>query len=104
MGAVTSTMAAKFAFFPPSPPSYKLEEAVKGKLGMSGVAERETVDVLRLDTKRGNQVVAVYIKNPTAKLTLLYSHGNAADLGHMYELFYELSAHLRVNLMGSVQI
>lgn len=101
---MTSTMAAKFAFFPPSPPSYELEEVVKGKLGMSGVAARETVDVLRLDTKRGNQVVAVYIKNTSAKLTLLYSHGNAADLGQMYELFYELSAHLRVNLMGSVQI
>ena len=33
---------------------------------------------------------------------LLYSHGNAADLGQMYELFSELSIHLRVNLMGSV--
>ncbi|PKU61278.1 hypothetical protein MA16_Dca029066 [Dendrobium catenatum] len=35
-----------------------------------------------------------------AASTLLYSHGNAADLGQMYELFIELSIHLRVNLMG----
>ncbi|KAH7554425.1 hypothetical protein ACOSQ2_028535 [Xanthoceras sorbifolium] len=106
MGGVTSTMAAKFAFFPPSPPSYEVttatseEEEGEAKLGMSGVVLKENVDVLKMDTKRGNQVVAVYIKNPTARLTVLYSHGNAADLGQMYELFYELSLHLRVNLMG----
>ncbi|KAK3212297.1 hypothetical protein Dsin_017003 [Dipteronia sinensis] len=104
MGGVTSTMAAKFAFFPPSPPSYEVTTAKAkeevGKLVMSGVVLKENVDVLKLDTKRGNQVVAVYIKNPAARLTVLYSHGNAADLGQMYELFYELSFHLRVNLMG----
>lgn len=101
MGAVTSSMAAKFAFFPPSPPSYGLEaEEGTGKLRMTGVATKENVDVLKLGTKRGNDVVAVYIKNPSASLTLLYSHGNAADLGQMYELFSELSLHLRVNLLG----
>ncbi|EXB77634.1 hypothetical protein L484_018150 [Morus notabilis] len=100
MGAVTSSMAAKFAFFPPSPPSYGLEEEETGKLRMTGVATKENVDVLKLLTKRGNNVVAVHIKNPLASLTLLYSHGNAADLGQMYELFSELSLHLRVNLLG----
>ena len=55
-----------------------------------------------MKTERGNSVVAMYIKNPTASLTLLYAHGNAADLGQMYELFSELSIQLRVNLMGSV--
>ncbi|PON58053.1 Alpha/beta hydrolase fold [Parasponia andersonii] len=98
-------MAAKFAFFPPNPPSYGVEveeEGQSGKLRMTGVAAavKENVDVLRLPTKRGNDVVAVYIKNPSASLTLLYSHGNAADLGQMYELFTELSLHLRVNLLG----
>ncbi|KAJ9147466.1 hypothetical protein P3X46_029625 [Hevea brasiliensis] len=101
MGAVTSTMAAKFAFFPPSPPSYQVEmDESSGKLMMVEVGTRENVDVLKLDTKRGNQVVAVYFKNPAASLTLLYSHGNAADLGQMFDLFNELSLHLRVNLMG----
>nr|XP_027096774.1 lignin-forming anionic peroxidase-like isoform X1 [Coffea arabica] len=67
---------------------------------MTGVAERDNVDVLRLATKRGTRIVALYVKNPAASLTLLYSHGNAADLGQMYDLFSELSLHLRVNLMG----
>lgn len=104
MGAVTSSMAAKFAFFPPNPPSYGLEkEEESGKLKMTGVGTRENVDVLKLKTKRGSDVVAVYIRNPSAKLTVLHSHGNAADLGQMYELFSELSLHLRVNLLGSVK-
>ncbi|XP_022964250.1 protein ABHD17C-like isoform X1 [Cucurbita pepo subsp. pepo] len=102
MGAVTSSMAAKFAFFPPNPPSYKVEEVEEGsgKLAMTEVVARGNVDVLKLSTKRGNQVVALYVKNSSATLTLLYSHGNAADLGQMYDLFVELSVHLRVNLMG----
>uniref|UniRef100_A0A2P2JER2 Protein ABHD17B n=1 Tax=Rhizophora mucronata TaxID=61149 RepID=A0A2P2JER2_RHIMU len=107
MGAVTSAVAAKFAFFPPSPPSYEVVvDPASGKLKMvsSGIdlrlGSKENVDILKLDTERGNQVVAVYFKNPAASLTILYSHGNAADLGQMYDLFNELSLHLRVNLMG----
>lgn len=101
MGAVTSSMAAKFAFFPPNPPSYALGvDELTGKQKITGVALRENVDVLKLCTKRGNNIVAMYIKNPSASLTMLYSHGNAADLGQMYELFSELSIHLRVNLMA----
>ncbi|XP_057447776.1 uncharacterized protein LOC130739490 isoform X3 [Lotus japonicus] len=101
MGAVTSSMAAKFAFFPPDPPSYTLAEGEAGlKMVMTDVVTRENVDVLKVVTARGNSVVAMYVKNPAASLTLLYSHGNAADLGQMYELFCELSLHLRVNLIG----
>ncbi|KAF5748900.1 hypothetical protein HS088_TW04G00861 [Tripterygium wilfordii] len=101
MGAMTSSVAAKFAFFPPNPPSYQVVvEEVIGKLTMAGVVNSGNVDVLKLATKRGNQVVAVYFRNPEAKLTMLYSHGNAADLGQMCDLFSELSLHLRVNLMG----
>lgn len=101
MGAVTSSMAAKFAFFPPNPPSYGVAvEESTGKLKMTEVVQREDVDILKLGTKRGTEIMAMYVRNPAAKLTLLYSHGNAADLGQMYDLFTELSLHLRVNLMG----
>lgn len=101
MGAVTSSMAAKFAFFPPNLPSYGVAvEESTGKLKMTEVVQREDVDILKLWTKRGTEIMAMYVRNPAAKLTLLYSHGNAADLGQMYDLFTELSLHLRVNLMG----
>ncbi|CAF2050941.1 hypothetical protein YC2023_112122 [Brassica napus] len=41
-------------------------------------------------TRRGNEIVGLYVKNPTAKLTGVYSHGNAADLGYMFIIFIEL--------------
>lgn len=101
MGAVTSSVAARFAFFPPTPPSYQVvKDEATGKLVMTDVAPRENVDVLRLPTRRGNEIVAVFVKHPQATLTLLYSHGNAADLGQMHELFVELSVHLRINILG----
>ncbi|KAL2624208.1 hypothetical protein R1flu_008453 [Riccia fluitans] len=101
MGAVTSSVAARFAFFPPSPPSYKvIRTEATGKLFLSDVMVRDNVEVKLLRTKRQQDIVALYVKCPTANLTLLYSHGNAADLGQMYELFVELSAHLRVNVLG----
>ncbi|KAG0495093.1 hypothetical protein HPP92_006087 [Vanilla planifolia] len=104
MGIVTSTIAAKFAFFPPAPPSYTVEGGVTGGIQIVipeiSSAARKGVDVLRLRTRRGNDIIAMYVKNPKSVSTLLYSHGNAADLGQMFSLFVELSARLRVNLMG----
>lgn len=101
MGSATSSMAAKFAFYPPNPPTYTIvrDESTK-KMALSNVLRRENVDVLKLCTKRGNEIVAVFVNNPSASLTILYSHGNAADIGQMFNIFSELSAHLGVNLMG----
>nr|KJB08050.1 hypothetical protein B456_001G062700 [Gossypium raimondii] len=86
MGGVTSSMAAKFAFFPPNPPSYKLvKDEATGISVLDPFPHRENVDVLRIPTRRGNEIVAVYVRNPMATSTLLYSHGNAADIGQMYD-------------------
>uniref|UniRef100_A0A7N0RAB6 Serine aminopeptidase S33 domain-containing protein n=1 Tax=Kalanchoe fedtschenkoi TaxID=63787 RepID=A0A7N0RAB6_KALFE len=101
MGGVTSSMAAKLAFFPPNPPNYKLvKDAATGLLLLDPFPHRENVDVLKLRNRRGNEIVAVYVRYPMATTTLLYSHGNAADIGQMYELFIELSIHLKVNIFG----
>lgn len=107
MGSATSSMAAKFAFFPPDPPSYDIYvDASTGKMRMSDVLNHQRedvdVDVLKISTKKGNEIVAMYVKNPSASMTLLYSHGNAADLGQMSHIFTELSLHLGVHVMGSV--
>ncbi|XP_068303271.1 uncharacterized protein [Pyrus communis] len=102
MGGVTSSIAAKFAFFPPSPPSYTVvaDESCEGRFLIPEVPRRDDVDVLKLRNRRGNEIVAVHVKHPKASATMLYSHGNAADLGQMFELFVELSTRLRINLMG----
>lgn len=99
MGIVTSSVAAKFAFFPPDPPTYDVSREEDGRLVFSGVTADKNMDCHLLETKNGNKIVATFWRHPFARFTLLYSHGNAADLGQMLELFIELRAHLRVNIM-----
>ncbi|URE19747.1 abhydrolase domain-containing protein [Musa troglodytarum] len=99
-GCSVSSLAARFAFFPPDPPTYSVKKDDGGRLAASGVPRDHSMDVLVLDTKHGNKIVAFYLKNPCARLTVLYSHGNAADLGRLYDLFVQLKVNLRVNLMG----
>lgn len=89
MGGVTSSIAAKFAFFPPTPPSYEVvaDESCGGRLYIPEIPRRDDVDVLKLRTRCGNEIVAVYVKHSKANgTTILYSHGNAADVGQMFEL------------------
>ncbi|XAR70672.1 hypothetical protein NMG60_11027600 [Bertholletia excelsa] len=108
MGCLFSRLAAKFAFFPPSPATYAVKRSDDGRLKAVSTAgsmpvpigDDGSLDVLLLDTKRGKKIVAFYLRNPCARLTLLYSHGNAADLGQLYDLFVQLKANLRVNLIG----
>ncbi|KAL2321734.1 hypothetical protein Fmac_026113 [Flemingia macrophylla] len=94
-------MAAKLAFFPPNPPSYKVVEAPgTGALALEPFPRRENVEVVKFGTRRGTEIVGVYVGHPMAKSTILYSHGNAADIGYMYQLFLDLSTQLCVNLLG----
>ncbi|GAA0162460.1 serine protease [Lithospermum erythrorhizon] len=101
MGGVTSSMAAKLAFFPPNPPSYTvIKEEESGLFLLHPFPHRENVEVVKMCSRRGNEIVGIYIRHPMAHSTLLYSHGNAADIGQMYDLFVQLSIHLKVNLLG----
>lgn len=102
MGNVTSQVAAKFAFFPPEPPTYEVfrEGGEQGRLHFSGLSADKNVDVHLIETRAGNKIVATFWRHPMARFTILYSHGNAADLGQMIDLFVELRAHLRVNIMS----
>lgn len=57
------------------------------------------VPLVWLQTESGNQIPAFYIDRK-AKVTLLFSHGNAEDLGLIYEWFVSLSAELKVNVLA----
>ncbi|KAF5742061.1 alpha/beta hydrolase domain-containing protein 17B-like isoform X1 [Tripterygium wilfordii] len=100
MGNVTSNVAAKFTFFQPDPPTYDVYREEDGRLVFPGVTTDKNMEVHLLETKVGNKVVATFWRHPFARLKVLYSHGNAADLGQMHELFIELRAHLRVSIMS----
>lgn len=42
---------------------------------------RDGAGILKLTTRTGKRISAMYLLNPAAKFTLLVSHGNAEDLG-----------------------
>jgi len=46
----------------------------------------DSPDVLRLTTAGGERIAAVYLPNPEATYTLLFSHGNGEDLGYVLPL------------------
>jgi len=56
--------------------------------------------VFWLETRLGSRIPAFYINRFPGRFTILYSHGNAEDLGMLYEYLKELSRLLKVNIMA----
>jgi abhydrolase domain-containing protein 17 len=44
---------------------------------------KDTPEIIKLRIAQGKNISAVYLPNPTAKFTILYSHGNAEDIGDL---------------------
>ena len=53
-----------------------------------------------LNTETGGRIPAFFIERPNANVTILFSHGNAEDLGMIYDWFNDLARVLRVNIMA----
>ncbi|KAL6126007.1 hypothetical protein ACLB2K_074058 [Fragaria x ananassa] len=114
MHAMFSSLASRYMFHPPELPFYTLNEeegSKKLKLRLRHILNPnipsckpeylETLDISKIRTKRGNDIVALYVKNPSASSTILYSHTNAEDLGVLLrdKSFRELNDDLGVNVM-----
>ncbi|HEV8531750.1 MAG TPA: alpha/beta hydrolase [Methylomirabilota bacterium] len=63
IGVLAWLYADRMIFLPP-PPTY-----------------RDTAEIVKIPTADGPRIAALYAANPEARYTLLYSHGNAEDLG-----------------------
>lgn len=53
-----------------------------------------------LQNSLGHRIPAFFIERPNALVTILFSHGNAEDLGMIYDWFNDLARVLRVNIMA----
>ncbi|GAX21263.1 hypothetical protein FisN_1Lh092 [Fistulifera solaris] len=53
-----------------------------------------------LTNEDGSSIPAFFIERPSASVTILFSHGNAEDLGMIYDWFSDLARVLRVNIMA----
>ncbi|WP_309397810.1 alpha/beta hydrolase [Cerasicoccus maritimus] len=41
----------------------------------------DSKDIVKLPLRNGNEIATLYLENPDAKYTILYSHGNGEDIG-----------------------
>ncbi|UTW43549.1 alpha/beta hydrolase [bacterium SCSIO 12844] len=64
MSLLASLISPSMIFLPPKPPTYKT-----------------LPELFHLKVANDNSIAAIYLKNKNAKYTIIYSHGNAADLG-----------------------
>mmetsp|Transcript_14510 Transcript_14510/g.40862 ORF Transcript_14510/g.40862 Transcript_14510/m.40862 type:complete len:279 (-) Transcript_14510:34-870(-) len=110
-GRLVDNISSKLAFFPPDPPSYAVESSQDGDpeamwLQTEMIPRVHGCDAFKLQTEKrkagggGEEIVCVMVSNRSAKKTLLYSHGNAVDLGQMQPFFRDLADQLRVNIIG----
>lgn len=118
IGRLVDSVSSKLAFYPPTPSSYAILTHNDGT-GQLYVQPRERgyprvpnalvewVDVPRRREGGGGtgRVPTAFLAfrdaaGRRARCTLLYSHGNAVDLGQMLPVFRDLSRLLRVNLMA----
>lgn len=104
-------IAAKLAFLPPEP-TYKItpedDSKTKYQLHLTERAEwqyserdKENLEGFYTRTTRGNLITCLYVKCcSNAKYTLLFSHGNAVDLGQMSSFYLGLGARISCNIFS----
>ncbi|KFM64135.1 Abhydrolase domain-containing protein, partial [Stegodyphus mimosarum] len=105
-----SRIAAKLAFIPPEP-TYSFiadETGTKFTLRLSDRAEwqysqRELdgIEVFFTRTPRGNRIACMFVRcTPDARFTILFSHGNAVDLGHLSSFYLGLGSRINCNIFS----
>ncbi|GJQ67412.1 hypothetical protein Trydic_g8280 [Trypoxylus dichotomus] len=104
-----SRIASKLAFVPPEP-SYSLRKEGEDKYNLSFLESAEWqyteddkigVEGLLTPTKRGHKIACFHMQCcESAKFTILFSHGNAVDMGHMSSFYYGIGKWLNCNVFG----
>uniref|UniRef100_A0A8C6MID3 Abhydrolase domain containing 17A, depalmitoylase a n=1 Tax=Nothobranchius furzeri TaxID=105023 RepID=A0A8C6MID3_NOTFU len=107
-----SRIAAKLAFLPPEPTYALLPDPDPGSgattLHLTERAEfqysqreLDVTDVFLTRSSRGNRVGCMYIRcAPNARFTVLFSHGNAVDLGQMSSFYIGLGTRINCNIFS----
>lgn len=105
-----SRIAAKLAFLPPEPTYKLIPEDSGNKLGLHltekaewqySQRELEAMEVFQTRTSRGNRIVCMFVRcSPNARFTILFSHGNAVDLGQMSSFYLGLGSRLNCNIFS----
>lgn len=66
-----------------------------------GDREKDNMEVSYARTSRGNRIACLFVRcSPTARFTLLHSHGNAVDLGQMSSFYMGLGSRINCNIFS----
>jgi len=100
-----SKVASALTFVPPNPPFYAIRETQDGTLQWALdpiVVESQFpgVEINIMKTSRGSYIPGFLFTTPNAKLTVIFSHGNAADCGAMRERYIQLVRRCNVNVFA----
>ena len=105
-----SRIAAKLAFLPPDPTYKLMSESSSDKFALHlseraewqySQRELDCIDVFMTRTSRGNQIPCAMVRcNQNAKFTILFSHGNAVDLGQMTSFYIALGTRINCNIFS----
>ncbi|XP_077188165.1 alpha/beta hydrolase domain-containing protein 17A [Paroedura picta] len=117
-------IAAKLAFLPPEPTytivpepepagssstsSLRSGAMTRWKLHLTDRADfqynqrdLDTIEVFLTKSNRGNRVSCMYVRCvPGARFTVLFSHGNAVDLGQMCSFYISLGTRISCNIFS----
>ncbi|RXG72945.1 Protein ABHD17C [Armadillidium vulgare] len=107
-----SRIAAKIAFHPPDP-SYSFLPVKSGSTTKYTFhltkksdwqftdKEKDSIEVFFTPTSRSNKLACMFVKCcSNAKYCILFSHCNAADLGHMSSFYFDLGTNLNCNVFS----
>ncbi|BES90111.1 unnamed protein product [Nesidiocoris tenuis] len=104
-----SRIAAKLAFLPPEPTySFTDETSSKCQITLTEKAEwqytereKENIEGLFARTSRGNRIACLFVRcSANARFTILFSHGNAVDLGQMSSFYLGLGSRINCNIFS----
>lgn len=105
-----SKIASKLAFLPPEP-TYSFttdESSMRYNFVLTERAEwqytqkeLDCIEVFMTHSSKGNRIACAFVRTcPTARYTILFSHGNAVDLGQMSSFYIGLSVRINCNIFS----
>lgn len=110
-------VSGKLAFCPPTPSTYEVKQHSDGQRElyiqpldpMYRKVLQCTVSIIKTKPRTGGgggqDIITAFVPyksraGAAAKLTLLFSHGNAVDLGQMLPVFRDMASTLKINVMA----
>ena len=98
--AFLDAVSSKLAFYPPNPPTYKVvAHPTSGRARLQpDTCPSNAYDVCKVPTQRGHLTTVMLPYQDGSGPVLLFSHGNAVDIGVMMPFYDDLVSLLNITV------